>query len=83
MCFVLGEFCVCVLFSSIFILFLRAEGLDAGFGLCFLVLALVFVFMRCFGEFCMCVLDLWGFGIREETPATTPFLSAPRKCTED
>lgn len=40
---------VCVLFSSFFILFLRAERLDGGFGVRFRVLALVFVFVRCFG----------------------------------
>lgn len=80
-CFALGESCVCLcfVFFGFYFVFLRAERLDGGFGVRFRVLALVFVFVRCSGEFCLCVLVLWGFWLKEETPGTTPLLSAPRK----
>lgn len=86
-CFALGEFCVCmcfVVFDFYFVFTSRAFGegffvLGGFFGLCFHVLASVVVFVRCFGEFCVCILVLWGFGMGEETPGTTPFLSEPKK----
>lgn len=37
--------------------------LDGGFGLCFRVLALVFVFVGCFDELCMCVCLCGAFGL--------------------
>lgn len=61
-CFALGESCVCLcfVFFGYYFVFLRAQRLDGGFGVRFRVLALVFVFVRCSGEFCLCVLVLWG-----------------------
>lgn len=53
--------------------------LVGGFGLCFRVLGFRLLFVGCFGEFCICVLPLWGFWISEGISAITPFLFSLRK----
>lgn len=68
MCFELGEFCVCmgfVFFDFDFVF--MSSAFDGGFGLCFRVLALVFVFVGCFGEFCVCVWLCEAFGLGRDT----------------
>lgn len=50
MCFSLGEFCVCMYFVFFNFDFVFMSHVF-GWGLCFRVLALVFVFVGCFGEF--------------------------------
>ena len=63
-CFELGEFCVCmdfVFFDFDFVF--MSSAFDGSFGLCFRVLALVFVFVGCFGEFCVCGWLCGAFGL--------------------
>lgn len=56
MCSALGEFrvCMCFVFFDFDFVFM-CSAFNEGFGLCFRVLASVFVFVGCFGECCVCV----------------------------